>query len=133
MNIVIDASAILAVVLEEPERPDILRSTRNHHVLSAETLPFEVGNALMALVKRRVHEAEETRLAWSAFEAVPVELRKFDIGKALDIAVRRGTYAYDAYIIQAAVELRAPLLSLDRRLNGAARDEGVSVIWERSS
>jgi predicted nucleic acid-binding protein len=50
-----------------------------------------------------------------------------EIRAALKMALRHGIYAYDAYVLQCAIERRAELLSLDERLNAVAEAEGVTL------
>lgn len=125
MKLVLDTSAVLAVVLNEPERVDIIGLTRGCELLAPSVLPYEIGNALTGLLKRRIHTVEQTRAAWNAFSAVPLELREIDVGPALMLAARQGLYAYDAYVIQCAIEARCQLLSLDKGQNEAAIRESV--------
>lgn len=124
----VDTSALLAVILQEPERASIVARTIGFGLLAPEVLPYEVGNALSALKKRRTHEAGETLLAWQVFISIPIKLERIDIAAALAVAARQGIYANDAYTIQCARETGSPLLSLDRRLCGAARSEGVPLL-----
>ena len=52
-NIVIDTSAILAVLLDEPEKPAVVKVTMGSAVCAPASLRWEVGNAATAGVKRR--------------------------------------------------------------------------------
>ena len=53
MESVIDASALLAVVLEKDIRPLLLELTLGVTLIAPTSLPWEVGNALSSLVKRQ--------------------------------------------------------------------------------
>ena len=37
-------------------------------------------------------------------------------------------YAYDAYFLECALNLRSPLLTLDRRMKGIAQEIGIQVM-----
>jgi len=52
MNIVSDTNIFLAVALNEPEKANIIQLTAKANAISPEILPYEVGNALSAMVKR---------------------------------------------------------------------------------
>jgi uncharacterized protein with PIN domain len=52
-NIVIDTSAILAVLLDEPEKQAVVEATMGSVVCAPASLRWEVGNAVTAGVKRR--------------------------------------------------------------------------------
>jgi len=53
MKIVANTSTFLAVALREPEREWIAGAAAGHDLVAPEVLPFEIGNALTALVRRR--------------------------------------------------------------------------------
>ncbi|UJS16626.1 MAG: hypothetical protein L3J17_11995 [Candidatus Jettenia sp.] len=54
MDIVADASAFLAVVLNESDRDWIISKTIGCKIVSPEILPYEIGNALIAIRKKRI-------------------------------------------------------------------------------
>lgn len=120
MQIVVDTSALVAVILDEPERPAIVSATRGAVLLAPASLPWEVGNALVATVRRHRLTGTEALEAWSAFESIPLRLVDVDAGEAIATALELGLYAYDAYMLVLARGLRLPLLSLDRRLCASA-------------
>ena len=130
MKVTVDTSALLAVILDEPERTEIVSLTKGCTLVAPSVLPYELGNALVALSKRRVLTASDVGKAWLLFERAPVELRDIDIGLALQIATRHNIYAYDAYQIQCAIESSSTLLTLDRRLGTVAGHEGVKLRQE---
>jgi len=67
MNVVSDTNVFLAVVLDEPEKENIIQLTSKANAISPEILPYEIGNALSAMVKRNRLTKDE---ALSAFTAV---------------------------------------------------------------
>ncbi len=128
MEIVADTNTFLAVALDEPERAGIVALTTGHDLVAPEVLPFEIGNAITALAKRGVLQAGEVSAVWDAVQTIPVDLRAVDIKAALDIAMRFGMYAYDAYFLECALGLRLPLLTLDRGMKSVARELGIEVL-----
>ena len=120
-TIAIDTSALLAVLLREPLRPGILRATENTRLASAPSLPWEVGNALVAGVRRRRLTPAQVHDAWSSYRQVPIRLVQIDMTRALELATSLRVYAYDAYILETARLERSPLLTLDRGMRRAAR------------
>ena len=129
MKIIADTNTFLAVALEEPEKTRIIRLTVGHDLVAPEVLPFEIGNALTAMVKKRILETNELTSAWDIVQAIPVELRRIDIRSALEIASQFNIYAYDAYFIECAINLRCPLLTLDRRMKIVGQNVGIHI-WE---
>ncbi len=128
VKIVADTNTFLAVALDEPEKPLIIDLTLGHELLASEVLPFEVGNALTAMMKKHSLEPDELAPAWDAVRQIPVELRRVDFQDALRIAGRYNVYAYDAYVLGCALATRSPLLTLDRRLKTVAQEAGVEVL-----
>jgi predicted nucleic acid-binding protein len=128
MKIVADTNVFLAVALDEPERAAIIEATADCDLLAPDVLPFEVGNALTAMMKKRALKPEEVIPAWELVRRIPVELHRVDVRSALSIAVERNLYACDAYFLQCAVALRIPLLTLDGRLRDAAQDMGIRLL-----
>ncbi len=128
MQIVADTNTFIAVALNEPEKDMIIRLTEEHDLVAPEVLPFEIGNALTAMMKRNVLEADEVILAWDMVQHIPVDLRPIDIRSALNIATQYNIYAYDAYFLECALSLRSPLLTLDRQMKGTAQEIGIQVM-----
>ena len=128
MKIIADTNTFLAVALEEPEKTQIIHLTVGHDLVAPEVLPFEIGNALTAMMKKRTLEADELTSAWDMVQAIPVELRRIDIRSALEIASRFNIYAYDAYFIECAISLRCPLLTLDRRVKMVGKNVGIHIL-----
>jgi predicted nucleic acid-binding protein len=125
MIVVVDTSALLAVVLNEPQRPSMIAATRGCDLFAPAMLPFEVGNALTALLKRKRITPTEVLSAWNIFCQFPIDLKPIDISAALKLAMRHGIYAYDAYVTECAIAQRAELLTLDKRMQQIALAEGI--------
>lgn len=128
MKIIADTNTFLAVVLNEPEKSEIIRLTTGYDLVAPLILPFEIGNALSAMLKRRRLNSDEVLSAWNSVQTIPVELRKIDVRRVLEIAVHLNIYAYDAYFLECAVELQLPLLSLDRHLCTSAQKLNIRML-----
>ncbi len=128
MKIVADTNTFLAVALNEPEKPEIIRLTTGHQLIAPEVLPFEIGNALTAMMKRHILEAEEVTSGWDSTLSIQVELYRTNIREALELATKFNVYAYDAYFLECAATLNLPLLTLDRRLRNVAIENGTKII-----
>jgi len=128
MKIVADTSTFLAVTLYEPERDGIIELTLGHDLVAPDVLPFEIGNALSAMLKRQRLTSDEILSVWEATQKIPVDLRGVDIRNALKIASQFNIYAYDAYFLICAISLRCPLLTLDRRMNEVAKSLDIRIM-----
>jgi len=120
MDILIDASAIMSVLVNEAEKDFIINVTRNCNLLTPSILPYEIGNALTRLRKRQLLKEQEIMIVFNDFKKIPLRMVEADIEKALEIACRFTIYAYDAYYLEIAQRLNLPILSLDKPLIGTA-------------
>lgn len=128
MKIVADTNTFIAVALNEPEKGRIIQLAAGHDVIAPDVLPFEIGNALTAMAKRKVLEKDEVESAWEIVRRIPVDLRQTDIKLALGIAIEFNLYAYDAYFLGCAETLRSPLLTLDLGMQRVAREIGIAIL-----
>ncbi len=128
MDIIADASVFMAVVLNEHDRDWVIDKTRECKVLSPEILPYEIGNALIAVNKKGRLNDKEILKAYDIFQSVPVRLLAVNIYKAIKIAVRFNIYAYDAYYLQCCVKNKLPLISLDNRMCNTAINLNIEVV-----
>jgi len=130
MDILIDASALMPVLINEPEKSHIIHLTRNCNLLAPSLLPYEIGNALTRLKKRRILDNKEIITAYNDFKKIPLRLLHPDIENALLIACKYVIYAYDAYYLEIAMRLNLPLLTLDRRMKKVALDLKLRILEE---
>lgn len=130
MDIVADTNVFLAVALNEPERDRIIDLTIDTSVFAPEILPYEVGNALSALVKRRKISRREAMAVEASVNAIPIRLLKVDVRASLGIAMEYNIYAYDAYFLECALSVRRPLLTLDTRMRRVAIELGINLLEE---
>ena len=128
MEIISDTNIFLAVILEEPEKDNIIQLTAQSNVVSPEILPYEIGNALTAMVKRKQLTREEALAVFEASKSIRVRLLTVDIEKALRIALDHNIYAYDACFLQCALHLSCPLLTLDKRMKVVAHALDIQVL-----
>lgn len=128
MDVLIDASCIIAILADESERNEVIEKTENTELYSASCLPFEIGNSLSAMVKRHRISCEQAVAAYEEFKKIPVRLIEPDISKALRIAAEENHYAYDAYYIACALDSKIPLYSLDSRMMEIAKKRGAKCL-----
>ena len=127
-NIVIDTSAVLSVLLDEPEKDAIVEKTMGTILGAPASLRWEVGNAAAAGVKRPRLTEDRARQLMTDFESVRIRELTIDIKRAVDLGLEFGIYAYDAYILEAARASGFPLLALDGPLQKHARKLGLSLV-----
>ena len=128
MKIIADTNTFIAVALNEPEKGKIIQLTEGHELIAPDVLPFEIGNALTAMMKKNTLKKEEVESAWEIVQQIPVDLRHTDIKSALGIAIKFNIYAYDAYFLKCAENLHSPLLTLDSEMQRVAREMGITIL-----
>jgi predicted nucleic acid-binding protein len=128
MDIVIDTSALLAVILGEPERDRIVGLTLGHTLIGPGAIPWEIGNAFSAMLKQRRVALAGAQEGLRIFQTIPLRFVKVDMANAIALAHQTGMYAYDAYFLDCAVCHAAPLLTLDHGLKRAAKDTGIRLL-----
>jgi predicted nucleic acid-binding protein len=128
MEIVADASAFMAVVLDEVNREWVIERTCGYTVVSPEILPYEIANALTAIKRKGRLTEREVFQAFDVSQRIPVKLVSIKIGDALRTAVKYGIFAYDAFYLQCCQEIKLPLLSLDNHMCAIAKSLGIKVV-----
>ena len=128
MKIIADTNTFLAVALNEPEKDLIIGLTGSCDLVSPEVLPFEIGNALTAMLKKGSLQTDEVASSWEIVQHIPVDLRGVNMKSALKIATEFNIYAYDAYFLECADNFRSPLLTLDHGMKRIAKEMGITIL-----
>ena len=128
MDIVIDATAILAVIVDEPERDRVVEMVAGHSLVGPGSIPWEVGNAFSSMLKQDRLGLGDAKRGLNIFQTIPIRYLPVDLENAVSIAHANNMYAYDAYFLDCASRHAAPLLTLDRPLRRAAEKTGVHVL-----
>ena len=128
VEIVIDTSAILAVIAEQPERAILLRLTRGATLVAPPSVHWEIGNALSAMFKRKAIGIREGLQLLEAYAAIPIRMAEIGLKQAVELSARLNVYAYDAYVLACAINQGAPLLTLDGGLRERARQLKLDVL-----
>ena len=128
MKIIADSNTFIAVALNEPEKDNIIQLTKGCDLAAPDVLPFEIANALTAMMKKGALQTDEIQTSWEIIQHIPVELRRIDIKSALNIAATFNIYAYDTYFLECAGSLKCPLITLDQGMQRIAREMGILVV-----
>jgi predicted nucleic acid-binding protein len=116
MNIIVDTSVIIAVIVNESSKPAIIQATQKADLLAPASIHWEIGNAFSAMFKRNRITLDEALEAVEIYKQIPIRVVDIELEEALRIAKQLNIYAYDAYLIRCAQKYSAPLLSLDEAL-----------------
>src|SRR5215475_5012865 len=114
MEIVLDASAIIAVIADEPEGEKVIKLTQNAIIISPNVISFEVANSLTRMVKKGIITNKEKIVSIiKSFQQIPIKLYENNLENVLEIAWKYRIYAYDAFYLDTAKNLNLPLLTFD--------------------
>ncbi len=128
MEIVIDTSAIIAVLVGEPERDKIIALTTDHRLIGTGSIPWEIGNAFSAMLKRNRLELAEAKRGLVIFKQIEITFVTVDFSQAQALAKQSNSYAYDACFLDCAMSRNAPLLTLDQKLKNVAQSLGIQTL-----
>jgi len=125
---VIETSAIIAVLLSEPDRAMLIEKTHGMELLAPASVHWEIGNALSAGIKRRRLTAAEAERALEAYAEIPIRFVEVHLSPSVELAADHGMDAYDAYLLTCAQQQRVPILTLDVALARVASTIGVNLV-----
>ena len=128
MEVVIDASVLIAVITNEDEKEKLITITNEVELIAPLSVHWEIGNAFSSLLKRKRLTLEEALEAIDIYLQIPVRFVEVELTESLELADEMHLYAYDAYLIRCAAKYRLPLLTLDGRLAEAARGKKIQVL-----
>ena len=128
MDIVIDTSALISVIVGEPERKRIVEATTGNTLIGPGSIPWEICNAFSAMFKQKRLTLEEAEKGLSIFKSIPLRYIEPDFVMALKLSNQYNIYAYDAYFLDCAIRYKAPLLTLDQRLKAFAQNLNIETM-----
>ena len=128
MKIVVDTSAVIAVIVGELAKAKLIELTRGATIVAPPSIDWEIGNAFSAMCKRSRITVGQAVEAVEVYQEIEIEIVEIDLVESLRLAGRLSIYAYDAYFLQCAVEYDLPFISLDRNLVELAKREGIQVV-----
>ena len=128
MEILLDASAIMAVIVDEPERDIVIALTKIAEIVTPNVVSFEVANGLTKMMKRKIIDRENMINAFRYFKKIPIKPVEVDVEKSLEIAWEYKIYAYDAYYLETAKRLKLPLLTFDSAMSRIGNEMGINIL-----
>jgi predicted nucleic acid-binding protein len=128
MKFVVDAPVLIAVIVNEPEKARLVEITQGADLLAPASIPWEIGNAFSAMIKRNRITLEQAIEAIRIYNRIPVRYVEVELEGALKIAAKHKMYAYDAYLLRCAMKYKTKLLTLDKRLRDIAREMKIEIV-----
>jgi len=117
--IVIDASALGAILFGEPDAEIVEQHISDSLLIAPDILDYEITN--IAFKKWRKQEMPEPllRAALAGRDAIIVKLLSVDFEAVFNLTIQTRLTAYDASYLWVARQYDAELVTLDKRLNAA--------------
>lgn len=128
MEIVIDASVLIAVITNENEKDKLVAMTSEAELIAPLSIHWEIGNAFSSMLKRKRVTIEEALQAIDIYLQIPIRFVEVELTESLLLADELGLYAYDAYLLCCAEKYHLPVLTLDTRLTQAAKERKIQVL-----
>lgn len=119
-DVVVDASALAALVFDEPEAAHVRRRLQGRVLHSTSLLDYELANTALKKLRRRPDDSAAILAAMHVVSALTVRREAPDMVQVLALASATGLTAYDASYLWLARRLGAPLVTLDAELARAA-------------
>ena len=128
MRIIVDTSVIIAVLMNEKHAAELKEITRKAELIAPPSLHWEIGNAFSAMLRRGRINLNQAKQALNLYSKIPIKLHPVQLERVLDLANKYNLYAYDAYFIVCAQNLRVPIISLDKKLIEIGKKLDLNII-----
>lgn len=128
MNIVIDTSAIIAVLINESSKKSIIRTVTGCTLIAAQSIDAEIGNAISAMFKRKRINLIQAEKVINNYNKIAIRKEKIRILDAIKLSLELNIYAYDAYVLDTALKFKAPILTLDKELERKAQELNIEIL-----
>jgi predicted nucleic acid-binding protein len=128
MNIVLDTSVVIALIVSDEERKSVVDVIDGYDFVCPESIHPEIGNAVSAMFKKGRISLDEGIEITEGFQKIKIQTVSLNLKRAVEISHNFNIYAYDAYVIECAERLKSALVTLDSRMKDVAKKLGISII-----
>jgi predicted nucleic acid-binding protein len=128
MTLVVDASAIAAVLFAEPEGETIRAHVRDESLLAPQLIDYELANICWKRIRRQPGTQVEMLSMLTGVDSLAIKRVMVPASEVVELAVRTGLTAYDASYLWLAMSRDLELVTLDHqlaRVNQALRERFV--------
>lgn len=127
-DIVIDSSCVLSFLLNQEGSKKVVSIVGENQLVAPSYLPFEIGNAISKLIKRKLISVYEGVSVFHEFARIPIRLIEPDIPNSIVIAGESDSYAYDCYYLNIASQMVLPLFTYDDKMKQTAEKRGIKCL-----
>ena len=127
-DIVIDTSCVLSFLLNQKGSKNVVSIVGENQLVAPSCLPFEIGNAISKLIKRKLISVYEGVSVFHEFARIPIRLIEPDIPNSIVIAGELESYANDCYYLNIASQMVLPLFTYDDKMKETAEKRGIKCL-----
>lgn len=125
MTLVVDASAISAVIFGEPNGPTITAHLEDESLVAPALIDYELANIAWKKIRRHPAQHLQINAAIATLQRLQITRVPVPIDEILSLAVDTGLSAYDASYLWLAMSRNLELVTLDNelgRINSSLRE-----------
>jgi predicted nucleic acid-binding protein len=126
--VVVDASAVAALLLNEPSASRIGKALEERSIVAPSLLAYEVANVAVRKIQLYPEQAEGIRKAMVLLDQLVFDYVQISPHALVESAEASRLTSYDAAYLYLSRELGLPLLTMDKALRTAAKHLGVETI-----
>ena len=119
-RIVVDASALAAVVFHEPREMEVIGILKSNEWFAPSLIDYEMASIARSKILKHSELANEIRTAFYTFSRIKFQRVRVDYADVIDLALKKNLTTYDASYLWLSSALRCTLLTLDAKLSKAA-------------
>jgi predicted nucleic acid-binding protein len=120
IKIVVDASALAAILFGEPEAPKVTEQLGDSALVAPTLFSYEIANICWKKLRRHPEKRASLLEAYSLLGRMEIEEVEVSVPEALLLADRENLTVYDASYLWLSRKLGVKLVTLDGDLNAAA-------------
>jgi predicted nucleic acid-binding protein len=127
-RLVVDASALAAVLFGEPEAPRVAEQLGDSALTAPTLFSYEIANICWKKLRRHPEKRAALLEAYSFLDRMNVEEMEVSIPEALLLADREKLTVYDASYLWLSRKLGVELITLDGDLKAAAASSPEQIL-----
>jgi predicted nucleic acid-binding protein len=127
-RILLDSSAIIATIVDEPEGDIVSKLTQDKIIASPYIVQIEFVNALTRMMRKRTIDREGMITALQTFKKLPLKFIDVNFENVIEISWKYKIYAYDACYLEVAQRMNLPLLTFDVGMGEVGKDMKLTIL-----
>jgi len=119
--LVVDACAVAAVLFGEPDAEEVVERIEGTPLAAPTLLWYELASVCLKKIAAHPGLSKKLLDAFSLLDSLNITAVSVDHNQSVELALANRLTAYDASYLWLARYLRVEIVTLDQRLQGAAR------------